>query len=57
LLSAEECAESMGQRGSYAAVKDAQTKPSKVACALGTGQRSSNYAVAMDAQITLWEEE
>jgi hypothetical protein len=40
----------MGQRGNYAAVKDAQIKLREEECALGTGQRS-NYATVKDVQI------
>jgi hypothetical protein len=50
LLRREEYAEGMGQRGSYAASKNAQIKLRREECALGTGQRG-NDAASKDAHI------
>jgi len=47
----------MEQRGNYAAVKDAQIKPSKEECALKSMGQRSIYAAAKDAQIKLSKEE
>ena len=41
LLSREECALNMGQRGNDAAVKDAQTEMSKEECAEAWGKRQT----------------
>jgi len=46
----------MGQRGNYAAEKDAQISLSKEEFVGGTGQRG-NYAAVKDAQIKLKKEE
>jgi len=48
----------MGQSANYAAVKDAQIKPSKEECVLDMGQRRRRrYAAAKDALINLKKEE